>query len=76
MKEPATRKVPAKAAAVQSAPFVVRDAKTGRFVTVKGAGALKGSPFAIKKGVDLTKPIAKQALKTSLRNSKTRKGKA
>jgi hypothetical protein len=35
----------------------VRDAKSGRFVTVKGAGALKGK-MTISKGVDLTKPIS------------------
>lgn len=41
----------------------VRNAKTGKFVTVRGAGSLKGSDFQIKKGVDLTKPIASQTLK-------------
>jgi PIN domain nuclease of toxin-antitoxin system len=41
---------------------VVRDAKTGQYVTVKGVGALEGSDFKIKKGVSLLKPIAKQAL--------------
>lgn len=40
----------------------VRDARTGQFVTVRGVGALKGQ-LALKKGVDLTKPIASQALK-------------
>jgi hypothetical protein len=41
---------------------VVRDSKSGRFVTVRGAGALKGH-LTIKAGLDLTKPIASQALK-------------
>ncbi|UWU19491.1 hypothetical protein N2599_37305 (plasmid) [Rhizobium sullae] len=41
----------------------VRNAKTGKFVTVRGAGSLKGSKLKIKKGVDLTKPIASQTLK-------------
>ena len=45
-----------------AAEKVVRDAKTGRVVTVKGVGALKGSGLKIKKGVSLLKPIAKQAL--------------
>lgn len=40
----------------------VRDARTGQVVTVRGVGALKGQ-LALKKGVDLTKPIASQALK-------------
>jgi hypothetical protein len=43
---------------------VVRDSKSGRFVTVRGAGALKGH-LTIKKGVDLTKPIAAQAMARS-----------
>ena len=41
---------------------VVRDSKSGRFVTVRGVGALKGN-LKIKKGVDLTKPIAAQTTK-------------
>ncbi len=43
-------------------PQQVRDAKTGHLVTVRGVGALKGH-LALKKGVDLTKPISSQALK-------------
>ena len=35
----------------------VRDSKSGRFVTVRGAGALKGK-MMISKKVDLTKPIS------------------
>ncbi len=35
----------------------VRDSKSGQFVTVKGAGALKGM-MTISKKVDLTKPIS------------------
>jgi hypothetical protein len=42
--------------------LVVRDSRTGRFVTVRGAGALKGSRLTIRKDVDLTKPIASQVL--------------
>ena len=41
---------------------VVRDAKTGEFVTVKGVGALEGSDFKLEKGVSLLEPIAIQAL--------------
>ncbi|CCV08073.1 hypothetical protein MESS2_700013 [Mesorhizobium metallidurans STM 2683] len=43
--------------------LTIRNAKTGKLVTVRGAESLKGSKFAIKKSVDLTKPIAEQALK-------------
>jgi hypothetical protein len=48
--------------AAQSA-VIVRDEKTGKTVTVRGAGALKDSDLKIRKGIDLTKPIASQALK-------------
>ena len=41
---------------------VVRDSKTGQFVTVKGVAALKHGDLKIKKGLSLTKPIAQQAL--------------
>lgn len=40
----------------------VRNAKTGQLVTVRGMGALKGH-LTLQKGVDLTKPVASQALK-------------
>ena len=45
---------------------VVRDPKSGRSVTVRGAGALRGR-LTIEKGVDLTKPIAAQVLTGSRR---------
>lgn len=45
-----------------STSTTVRDSKTGRYLTVRGAGALKGH-LTLKKGVDLTKPIASQAMK-------------
>ena len=46
-----------------STSTTVRSAKTGRFVTVRGAGALKGH-LTLAKGVDLTKPIASQTMKS------------
>jgi len=55
----------------KSTDKVVRDAQSGRYVTVRGAGALKGH-LTLRKGVDLTKPIASQAIK----GSKERKGDA
>ena len=42
----------------------VRDSKSGRMLTLRGAGALKGQ-LTLKKSVDLTKPIASQAMKGS-----------
>lgn len=50
--------------------ITVRDAKTGRIVTVKGAGALKGK-LALKKSIDLTKPIAKQVFKETRAKKKS-----
>ncbi|WP_292629794.1 hypothetical protein [Novosphingobium sp. 28-62-57] len=44
--------------------LTVRDSKTGRIITVHGVGALKGQ-LKLKKNVDLTKPIASQAAKTT-----------
>ncbi len=50
-----------------SGKWVVRDSKSGQFVELRGADAMKSSQLALKKSVDLTKPIAKQALKGSTR---------
>ncbi len=47
------------------ADMTVRNSRTGQCVTVKGAGALKGQALVLKPGLDLTKPIAEQALKES-----------
>lgn len=44
----------------KSTTTTVRDSKSGRFVTVKGVGALKGR-MTISKNVDLTKPISMPA---------------
>jgi hypothetical protein len=53
--------------------LTVRDPKTGKLVTVRGAGALKDHPLSIMKGVDLTKPIAAQVLRLE-RKRRVRKG--
>lgn len=45
-----------------STSITVRDSRTGRFLTVRGVGALKGH-LTLKKGIDLTKPIASQMIK-------------
>lgn len=45
-----------------SPPKLVRDARTGRWVEVRGAGALKGK-LTLKRGIDLTKPIFEQVSK-------------
>lgn len=43
--------------------WVVLDSRSGRFVEVRGVGSMKSSQLPLKKNVDLTKPIAMQALK-------------
>ena len=40
----------------------IRDPMTGRILTVRGAGALKGKLTLIK-GVDIIKPLASQVIK-------------
>lgn len=63
------------AKAAQHAPAAtfqtVRDTRTGQAVAVRGVGALKGQ-LTLRKGVDLTKPIASQALKDSKMSSRKR----
>ena len=41
---------------------MVRDAASGRVLPLMGYGSLKGE-FALKRGIDLTKPIAAQTLR-------------
>jgi hypothetical protein len=43
--------------------WAVRDSRSGRYVEVRGADSMKSSQLPLKKGVDLTKPIAQQALR-------------
>jgi hypothetical protein len=47
-------------------PRTVPDPKTGKLLTVRGFGALKGS-LTVRKGIDLTKPIAAQVEKLDRR---------
>ncbi|MBN8999477.1 MAG: hypothetical protein J0H54_08785 [Rhizobiales bacterium] len=54
----------------ESTKTVVRDARSGRFIEVQGVGALKGNALPIKKGIDLTKPIASQTMKQPERKKK------
>ena len=53
---------------------VVYDPASGRAVVVRGAGALKGQ-LSLRKGVDLTKPIAAQVMKGKGRKSGSTHGK-
>ena len=50
--------------------FSVRNERTGQLVTVRGAGSMKNSGFSIRKGIDLTQPIAQQALKIRIYKAK------
>lgn len=45
--------------------WAVRDSRNGRFLEVRGADSMKSSQLPLKKGLDLTKPIAEQVLKGS-----------
>lgn len=60
--------------ATAAGKFTVRDAKTGRFIEVRGANSMPASSLPIKAGVDLTKPIAQQVLRDG--SSKASKSKA
>ncbi|MFN7010492.1 MAG: hypothetical protein ACK4PN_10715 [Allorhizobium sp.] len=40
----------------------MRDSHSGRFIEVRGANSMSSSALPLKEGVDLTKPIAAQAL--------------
>jgi hypothetical protein len=42
---------------------VVRDAATGRFVELRGADSMTSAGLVLRKGIDLTRPIAEQAIK-------------
>lgn len=57
-------------AQISTTETTVCDTKSGRIVTVRGVGALKGH-LTIQKGLDLTKPIASQALKGAKRHKAT-----
>lgn len=46
--------------------MTVRNSRTGQVVTVIGAGALKDRKLSFQPGLDLTKPIASQALKQTV----------
>jgi len=42
--------------------LVIEDKQTGKVTTLKGYGALRDD-YVVRKGIDLTKPIASQAAK-------------
>lgn len=42
--------------------LVIEDKRTGKTATLRGYGALRGD-YVVRKGIDLTKPIAAQAAK-------------
>jgi hypothetical protein len=46
----------------KGSPATIRDSRSGRMLPLKGYGALKGE-FEVRKGVNLSKPIAAQAAK-------------
>lgn len=50
-----------------STETLVRDSRSGRVVTVRGVGALKGH-LTIQRGLDLTKPIVSQVSESAKKN--------
>ena len=53
--------------------YVVREASSGRFMEVRGAGSMRGAKFEIDKKIDLNKPIAKQVLKAATQKAERKK---
>ena len=49
-------------------PATIRNKETGKVYVLKGYGALKGK-YVVKKGIDLSKPIAKQASRAASRRA-------
>jgi hypothetical protein len=56
--------------------WVVRDPRSGQLLEVRGANSMKSSQLLLKKGVDLTKPIAKQVLKGASRKIRKQSAKS
>jgi hypothetical protein len=52
----------------KGSPATIRDSQSGRALPLKGYGALKGE-FTIRKGMNLSKPIAAQAAKPKRRKA-------
>jgi len=50
-------------------PTTIRNKETGEVLTLHGYGASKGK-FEVRKGIDLTKPIAAQVLKLEMRRKR------
>jgi len=46
----------------------IRDQRTGKLLALKGYGSLKGK-FEVKKGLNLSKPIAAQVVKKAVKKS-------
>lgn len=46
----------------QTGQWMLRDPRTGQYVELRGANSMKVSDLPLRKGIDLTKPIAAQAL--------------
>jgi hypothetical protein len=56
--------------------WVVRDSRSGRYLEIKGANSKPSDALPLKKGVDLTKPIARQALSGRFVSTRSRGGSA
>lgn len=52
--------------------WMLRDPRTGRYIELRGANSMKPSDLPLKKGLDLTKPIAAQTLSSDPAKTKSR----
>ncbi len=52
--------------------WMLRDPRTGQYVELRGANSMKVSDLPLNKGIDLTKPIAAQALDVGPGSQKSR----
>lgn len=53
--------------------YMVREASSGRLIEIRGAGSMKDAEFEIDESIDLSKPIAEQALKKPARKTAGKK---
>lgn len=48
--------------------WMLRDPRTGQYVELRGANSMKVADLPLRKGIDLTRPLLEQLVKTQPRN--------
>ena len=56
--------------------WMIRDPRTGRWVEVRGFGAMESSPLPLIDGIDLTKPIFEQVAEGDMPAARKAAGKS